>query len=98
MTHALAGDGAVVAAGRQAVHAGRLEQIGARARDFILDLPQRGDVIEDPEASAVCRDDQIVSMHRQITHRGRRQIQSERLPVIAVVERDKHRAFGAGEQ
>ncbi len=49
-------------------------------------LPQRTDVIENPERAAVGRDDQILIVESEIAHRRVRQIQLQRTPVIAVVQ------------
>ena len=67
-------------------------------RDFRAELPQRRDVIQDPERPPVSSDDHIVMMNDQIADRSRRQIHLQRLPVVAVVPRHIHAAFGAGEK
>ena len=61
-------------------------------------LAQRTDIIEHPERTAVRGDDQVLIVNHQVAHRGMRQIELQRLPVIAVVERHPHRLFGRGEQ
>ena len=61
-------------------------------------VPQHADVVQDPEAAAVRRDDQIVVLDRQVAHRRRRQVQLQRLPVVAVVERHEDGELGAREQ
>ena len=61
------------------------------------ELPQRRHVVEDPEAAAVRRDGEIVAVDDQIADRGVRQVQRQRLPVVAVVERDVDVALGAGK-
>ncbi len=43
-------------------------------------------------------DDQIVAVDLEVAHRRHRQVQLQRLPVVAVVERHERRALGAGEQ
>ena len=42
--------------------------------------------------------DQIVVMNPEVAHRSVRQIELEGLPVVAIVKRDPHAGFGAGEQ
>ncbi len=42
--------------------------------------------------------DQVVVVNPQIAHRSMRQIQLQRLPVIAVVERRPNAIFAAGEE
>ena len=64
----------------------------------LVDLPQRRDVVQDPEAAAMRPDDQVVVLDDEVADRRGRQVQPQRLPVVAVVERDIHRALGAGEQ
>src|SRR6266581_786509 len=43
-------------------------------------------------------DDNVVLVDDQIADRGRGQIQSQRLPVVAVIERKINRALGAREE
>ena len=43
-------------------------------------------------------DDDIVSVDHQIAHGSRGQVKLQRLPGVAVVERDVDGAFGAGEK
>ena len=61
-------------------------------------LAQRRDVVENPERAAVSGDDEIVAVNGQIAHRGDRQVELQRLPVVAVVERNVNAEFGAGEE
>ena len=42
--------------------------------------------------------DEIVTLNNQIAHRSRRQIQSQGLPICAVIERDVNAFFSSGEQ
>src|SRR5947208_16953967 len=44
------------------------------------------------------RDDEIVVLNNKIAYGTRRQIQSQRLPVGAVIERDVNASFCSGEQ
>ena len=72
--------------------------MGGSIRHLTGNLTQRRDVVEHPEAPAVRGHDQIVFMNRQIAHRGRRQVELQRPPVISVVERNEDGALSAGEQ
>ena len=83
----------------------RLDQIRvrrARGRANRRRLPQRRDVVENPEAAAVRAGDEIgaqaraVVLHLQIAHRDGRHVEPQRLPVIAVVERHPHLRVGGG--
>ena len=67
---------------------------GALARH----LSQRRDVVENPERTPVSSDDQVVFVDPQIAHGCMRQIQLQRLPMIAVVKRNPHRVFGSGKK
>ena len=67
-------------------------------RRLTVNLPQRRDVVEDPEPAPVRRRDEIVVLDDDVPHGRRRHVQPQRLPVSAVVERDIDRALGGGEQ
>ena len=66
------------------------------------DVAQRAHVVEHPEAAAVRPDHQIVhvivGVEHHVADRRARQIQPQRLPVIAVVERNVDGRLGAGEE
>ena len=62
------------------------------------DLPQPRDVVEDPDRAAVGRQDEVVVVDPQVAHRGMREIQLQRLPVLPVIGRAPHGALGGGEQ
>ena len=68
-----------------------LEQIGTRRRGRISGLPQRSDVVEDPETASMRASDQIgahaglVILQLNVTHRNRRHVEPQRIPVIAIV-------------
>ena len=55
------------------------------------DLPERREVVEDPQTAAVRRDHEVAVPDRQIPDRRHRQVQAQRLPALAVVERHEHR-------
>ena len=59
-------------------------------RDLVRVLPQRRDIIENPERASMGRNHQIVVLDDQIVHRRRRQIQLKRLPLRPIVERHVH--------
>ena len=53
-------------------------------------LSQRRHVIQNQIPATMRRRNQVVALHLEIANRTRRHIQPQRLPVIAVVERDIH--------
>ena len=61
-------------------------------------LAQRLDVIEDPETAAVRAGDQIVVVDRQIADGAGRHVEPQRLPRVAVVERNVDLRLAAGEE
>ena len=82
---------------RRARRVGRLEQIRVRRRRHRRAvLPQRRDVVEDVEAAAVRRDRDVARLDPDVVHRRVRQPVLQRLPVIAVVERDVEAVLRAG--
>jgi len=60
------------------------------ARRRRRNLPQRRQVVQNPERAPVRRRDQVVVFHFQIVHRHGRQVLLQRFPVRAVVERHQH--------
>lgn len=77
-----------------------LEQVGRRSSHRIRELPERRQVVEDPEPAPVRPHDEIAEVllhHEPVDGRGR-QIVDECLPVVAVVERNVHAVLGAQEQ
>ena len=75
----------------------RLEELRARRRPG-LKLAQGRDVIQYPEGAAMGRDYQIVAMNDKIAHRSHGEIELERLPLFAIVERNEYADLGAGEK
>ncbi len=71
---------------------------GAPPVGELRDLPQRRDVVENPDAAPVRADDEVVVFDDEIADRGRGHVQSQRLPVVAVVERHVDLRFGSGEE
>src|SRR5207253_9016655 len=62
------------------------------------ELAQRGDVVEDPEAASMGTGNEVGAVNGEIADRSRRQIQLQRLPVVAIVERNIDGMLGAGEE
>ena len=75
-----------------------LEQISISRESLVVELTQWGDVVENPEAATVGGNGEVVIFHHDIAHRRCGQVQTERLPVIAVVEGYVDGAFGSGEE
>ena len=70
-----------------------------RRRDYIrVELPQRRDVVENPERSAVRAHDDVVAVDDEVANRCRRHVQPQRLPICAVVERDMDGSLRPGEK
>src|SRR5437763_15064882 len=61
-------------------------------------MPQRSNVIKNPKAAAVGRNRQVIGLNDEISHRCRRHVESQRLPIIAVIKRDVDGALSSGEQ
>src|SRR5205814_5830878 len=55
-------------------------------------------VIKNPKAATVRSDRQIVVLNNKVSHRCSRHVESQRLPIIAVIKRDVDGALGSGEQ
>ena len=62
------------------------------------DLAQRRKVVEHPDAAAVRPYHQVVAVDHHIAVGRVGEIELQRLPIVAVVERDVHPALGAHEQ
>ena len=71
---------------------------GVRRRVRLADLPERRDVVENPDAAAVRADDEVVVFDDEIADRGRRHVQPQRLPVVPIVERHVDLRLRAGEE
>ncbi len=74
----------------------RLEDSRRLLREIGVHLIQRRDVIQHPERATVGSGDQVGALHDQIVNRADRQVALERLPVLAVVERDVDTLLGPG--
>ena len=64
----------------------------------ICSLPQRSDVVENPERASVRGNDQIFAVNREIANRCDRKIQLQRLPVVAVIEGNVNSELGSGKE
>ena len=62
------------------------------------DLAQGAESVQDPEAAPVGGDDEVVAVDLEVAHGDARQVELQRLPVVAVVERDVHAELGGGVQ
>ena len=62
------------------------------------DLAQRRVIVQHPDAAAVGAGHQVVAVNHQVAIRRGGEIELQRLPVVAVVERDVHPALRAREQ
>ena len=63
--------------------------------NLIAVLPQRRNIVENPECAPMRGQNEVVILHHQIVHRCRGQIQLQRTPVRSVVERYIHASFGS---
>ena len=81
---------------RHSCRHGRLEQRHRGRRGRRSPLAQRRHAIEDPESASMRGDRDIVVLHDQIADRNRRHVHSQRVPVIAVIEREPHLVFRSG--
>src|SRR6185312_13539272 len=90
--------GAVVSALLDRDRVGWLEEEGVGRQHRIGDLTERADVVDHPDTTAVRADDEIVAIDLEIAHRSDGQVELDRLPVVAVVERHERAALGAGEE
>src|SRR5258707_13979505 len=57
---------------------------------------ERADVVDDPERASLGRDHQVSVMHLDVRHRHIWEVQLKRLPVAAVVKREKDTEFRSG--
>ena len=74
----------------------RREEVRRRARHLVRQLVERGQVVEDPEGTALRREHQVLLVDDQVGDGGHREVELERLPVRAVVEGDEHAVLGGG--
>ncbi len=76
----------------------RREQVHGLVPEVLGGLADDREIVEDPEAAPLRRGDEVVLADGQVGDWHGRQVQVERLPVVAVVEGDEHAALGAGIQ
>ena len=91
-------EAAEAAAARETILIARLEEMRGARLHRVVHLLERRDVVHDVEAAAVRRDDQIALLEREIVHRHERQVETQRLPVRAVIRREPHAALRAGDE
>ena len=72
------------------------KKMSRRRGNACVDLVQRRQVIEDPEASIHGRHDEVFVDHLEVGNRRHRKIELKRLPAFTVVERDEHPELGTG--
>ena len=65
-------------------------------RDLVGKLAQRRNIIKNPERPAVRGQNKLVVFHHQVVNRRSRQVELQRAPVCAVIERNEHTSLGAG--
>ena len=81
-----------------AVDVPRLEQVGRFGNDRGRHLPQRREVVQYPERTAVSRGDEIAFLDSEIVHRDDRQVAAQSLPAGSVVEAQPRAALSPGVQ
>ena len=76
------------------------EQGGVLSQDRVGCLAQAGDVVQDPDAAAVRRRDQVVvaGVDEQVVDRDRGQVEPERRPALAAVAAEEDAELGAQEE
>src|SRR5579862_818715 len=68
-----------------------------RATKLIADFAKRRHVVENPKSTAMRRDNQIAAMNPKITHGSVGEIQLQRLPMLAAIERDPYGIFSSSK-
>ena len=74
----------------------RLVKNEIRVRGLRAQLPKRRDIIQHPKRAAMRRHHQVIVFHEQVMNRRSRQIQLQRLPVRARIERNENAQLSAG--
>src|ERR1700761_1152655 len=77
-----------------------LEKVSIGRQHLVRQLLERGEIVENPDRSAMCSDDQIVlaRMNLQVKHRNSREIVLELLPILATIKGDKQTKLRSGKQ
>ena len=91
-------DGTASLGPAEAIGGGGREEVGRGGRELGLRLPQRRDVVEDPERAALRRDDDVLVLDHEVGHGNDGQVALQRLPRRAGVEGHVDPRLGAGEQ
>ena len=81
-----------------APHAHRIARLEETSSQPIAELPQHRAVVEYPDPATIRADDQVIVMDGEVADDRGGQVAHQRLPVIAVVERDVHAGLGTCEQ
>src|SRR5947209_13568912 len=76
----------------------RLKEKRVRRGDAFVNLPERRDVVENPEGASVRADDDVVFVYDEVADGTRSHVQTKRLPVVTIVERDEDCALRACEE
>ena len=64
----------------------------------VIQLAQWRDIVQHPERATVRGGDQVAAVDREVADRRHRQVELQRLPVVAVVERHVDARLGTGVQ
>ena len=64
----------------------RREQVQLRGGDVVLPLPERGEIVQDPEGAALRRHDEVSVLHDEVGDRHDREVPLEAGPRPAVVQ------------
>ena len=74
----------------------RREEERLLSGDLRVELADRREVVQHPEGAAVRSDDEVAVLRVDVADRAIGQVDLQRLPVLAVVERDEDAGLGAG--
>src|SRR5712692_2583187 len=89
---------AFIRAGTDTESGREFKEKSIRLRDGFFKLTQRRYILENPKRPPVSGDDEIVLVYDEIANGHRGHVELQRLPLVAVVERDKHTGLGASVQ
>src|SRR6185312_2770624 len=76
----------------------RAEQMHLPIRKARGQLLERRYIVQNPYSAPVGCSNQVAVMDSQVVERGGRKVESQRLPMIAVIERYVHGRFRTGKQ
>src|SRR5580693_9974978 len=77
------------------VRRSRSVKINTLLRYVVTELAQRTDVIQNPERPSMRGYHKVVFLDDEVVYRGGRQVQFERPPVRAAIERNVNAVFGS---